>query len=77
MRPPLIALDLKAMTARRYWPKPGDQRPATFLTQTAVLIREEGAPWLMGSEQNLALLEEFRTGKLDATPITDEELERA
>lgn len=62
--PTLVALDFHNCTARRYWPKPGDQRPATFITQTGELVKPEGAPWQMGNAEGLALLEDFRVGNL-------------
>jgi hypothetical protein len=65
-RPTLIALDFHNKTARRYWPKPGDQRPATFITQEGTLQKPEGEPWQMGSLDGLALLDAFRAGTLPA-----------
>lgn len=71
-RPPLVALDFHNLTARRYWPKPGDQRPATFITQTGTLTKEEGTPWQMGNEDGLALIESFRQGELQPAPVQDD-----
>lgn len=72
-RPPLVVLDFNALIARRYWPKPGDQRPATFITQTGTLTKDEKAPWQMGNDDGLALIESFRRGELVATPVDGDE----
>lgn len=68
-RPPLVALDFNAGTARRYWPKPG----GGFTTQTGVLQKAPGDPWMMGGEEGLALLEDFRNGNLNVEPINEKE----
>lgn len=73
-RPTLVALDFRNMTARRYWPKPGDQKPATFLTHVGELRKPDDEPWKMGEQSGLDLLEQFREGKL--APITDEDMAR-
>lgn len=71
-KPPLVLIDFINMRATRYWPKPGDQRPATFLTHVGELQKAPNAPWLMGEPAALDLLENFRQGKL--SPLTDEDL---
>ena len=63
--PTLVAIDFHNLTCRRYWPKPGDQRPATFITQTGQLQKPDDQPWKMGAADGLALLEDFRVGKLN------------
>jgi hypothetical protein len=73
MRPPLIALDFAAGTARRYWPKPDKG----FLTQTAKMQKEPDVPWMMGSPEGLALLEGFRKGELQVQPLNEDEPEVA
>jgi hypothetical protein len=71
VRPTLLAIDTKNGTARRYWPKLGDQQPASFLIQDAKIYPLDGV-WNLGSREGLELLEKFRRGKLDAAPITEE-----
>lgn len=72
-RPNLICLDFKAGTARCYWPKP----TGGFFTQLGSLQKAETDVWAMGTPEGLALLEKFRTGQLDVTPVTEQDLEQA
>lgn len=60
-RPTLLCLDFKQGTARRYWPKPDGHG---FMTQEAKLQKPEGDAWQMGSNDGLALLDDFRLGRL-------------
>ncbi len=76
-RPPLVALDFQNGTARRYWPKPGDQRPATFITHIGALQKPDDEPWMLGTDEGLALLEDFRLGKLAPLDAADMEPEQA
>lgn len=64
-RPTLLAIDFHNLTCRRYWPKPGDQRPQSFITQTGELVKPDDQPWKLGNADGRAMLEDFRTGKLE------------
>ena len=76
MKPTLLAIDTHAGKVTRYWPKIGDQRPATFLTQTAEIYKLDGL-WQLGGADGLAILEQFRAGKLEAKPHPQEHKEQA
>lgn len=76
MRPTLLCIDTKQGKATRYWPKLGDQRPATFLTQEAAIYQLDGV-WQLGGEEGLAILEQFRAGKLNVAPAADKQPEAA
>jgi hypothetical protein len=67
-RPPLVALDFNAGTARRYWPKAG----GGFITQTGLMKKDPDAPWMLGTDEAREVLEQFRAGKLDIDPIEAE-----
>lgn len=75
-RPSLLLIETKKGKVTRYWPKQGDQRPASFITQTAEIYQLNGV-WMLGGEEGLDLLEQFRSGKLDAQPIEATEKECA
>jgi hypothetical protein len=72
VRPTLLCIDTHAGTATRYWPKTGKQRPASFLIQSAKIFKLDGL-WQLGGPEGLALLEDFRAGKLDVEPIDEKE----
>lgn len=72
-RPALLALDFANGTARRYWPKPGDQRPQSFITQEALLVKPDDVAWETGSEKGRGVLEAFRSGKLPIEALPDVE----
>lgn len=64
MRPTLLCLDFSQRTARRYWPKPTG---GGFMTQLAKLEKPAGDPWQLGNTQGLALLDDFRLGRLSSS----------
>lgn len=67
MKPTLLAFDFKACRVRRYFPKP----TGGFLTQEAILTKPEGDKWQTGSEEGLAIMEAFRTGRLPVEDLPD------
>jgi hypothetical protein len=77
VKPTLLAIDFHNLTVRRYWPKPGDQRPTAFLTQTGQLQKRDEDPWKLGNADGLAMLEDFRTGLLEVHEETTDEKECA
>ena len=69
VKPALLALDFHNRRVRRYFPK----QTGGFLTQQAVLVKPADEPWKIGTDEGLALLDAFRTGRLPVDDLPDHE----